>query len=430
MTEAARRVLVLYWQEPFRRVRPTIRQHLRLFEASPAGHAVHYANLALGVPPAACRARFDVIVLHTTLLCARWFPQFAEVRDRAAWVADATAFKVALPQDEYDLAGVLDDWLAELRVDLIGTNFSPAHQSVVYPRMHAAARFLKCLTGYVDVGTARAITPALRPTAARPLDLVYRANHLPYWFGSHGQLKHEVAVRAKAAADRLGLRTDISTAPEDTIGSDRWYEFLASGRATIGCESGSSALDARGEIRAVVRRLLANRPDLSFAEVSARLPPGWDSHRFFAIGPRHLEAVITRTCQVLVEGEYDGVLRPGTHYLPIRRDFGNLDEVLAMIRDDSVVEKVTRQAYEDVFLSGQYTYAAAARAFDTALPPEPVEPRRPGADAILRARLGVWELGRLAVRAVRGGLRAARRRLSRAPALTPTAGPRSGVTIP
>jgi hypothetical protein len=430
MTEAARRVLVLHWQEPFRRVRPTIRQHLRLFEASPAGHAVHYANLALGVPPPVRRARFDVVVLHTTLLCARWFPQFAEVRDRVAWVADADTFKVALPQDEYDHAGVLDDWLAELGIDLIGTNFSPAHQPILYPRMHRTGRFLKCLTGYIDAGTARTIAPRLRPPATRPLDLVYRANHLPYWFGSHGQLKHEIAVRVKSAADRLGLRADISTAPRDTIGSDRWYEFLASARATIGCESGSSALDARGEIRAAVRRLLADRPDLSFDEVSAHLPHGWDSHRFFAIGPRHLEAVITRTCQVLVEGEYDGILRPGAHYLPVRRDFGNLDEVLAMVRDDALVEKVTRQAYEDVFLSGRFTYAAAAQAFDGVLPSEPVGPRRPGSDAVLRARLGGWELGRLAVRAVRGGLRAARRRLFRPSAVSPPTRPQSQVTVP
>jgi hypothetical protein len=409
----ARRLLVLYWRDPFRPLRATIRQHLRLFEAGPAGHAVHYVNVALGVPPAARRARFDAVVLHTTLLCARWFARFPAVRAQLAWLADVPALKIALPQDEYDHSAVLDDWLAELGVGLVGSNFRAAVRPLLYPRLHNAARFVHVLTGYLDEQTARAVAPALRSPAGRPLDVVYRANRLPYWFGRHGQLKHEVAVRVAAAADRLGLKTDISTDPRDTIQSDRWYAFLASARATIGCESGASALDPRGEIQAAVRRLLAERPGLTFEEVSARLPRGWDDYRFFAIGPRHLEAVLTRTCQVLVEGEYDGLLRPNDHYLPLRRDFGNLADVLAQVRDDEVVSKITNRAYEEICRSGRVTYAAGARALEAELSVGPPVPRLAGSDAVLRWRLRVAAVSRLVVRAIRGGLRAVGRRLPR-----------------
>jgi len=101
-----------------------------------------------------------------------------------------------------------------------------------------------------------------------------------------------------------------------------------SGRAVIGAESGSSVLDARGEIQRRIGRLLAEQPGLSFEEVDAQMPDGWDSYAFFAMSPRHLEAVITKTAQVLVEGRYSGVLEPGRHYIPLRRDLANLDEAL------------------------------------------------------------------------------------------------------
>jgi hypothetical protein len=419
-TPAARRLLGLYWRDPFRPLRATIRQHLRLFEASPAGHHVHYVNVALGVPAAVRRARFDAIVLHTTLLCARWFQQFPAIREQLTWLADVPALKVALPQDEYDHSAVLDDWLADLNVQLVGTNFDDRLRPLLYPRLGGTARFVHVLTGYLDERTARAVAPAVRPPADRPLDIVYRANRLPYWFGSHGQLKHEIAVRVAEAADRLGLKTDISTDPRDTIQSDRWYAFLASSRATIGCESGASALDRRGEIQATVRRALAGRPDLSLAEVSGLLPRGWDDYRFFAIGPRHLEAVLTRTCQVLVEGEYDGILRPHDHYLPLRRDFGNLTEVLAQVRDDDVVTRMTDRAYEDVYRSGRVTYAAAAKMFDAELAARPAVAWPLGSDAVLRWRVRAGVAARLAVRLVRGGLRAVARRLPRrAPSVQP-----------
>jgi hypothetical protein len=416
----ARRLLILYWRDPFRPLRATIRQHLRLFEAAPAGHVVHYVNVALGVPPAARRARFDAVVLHTTLLCARWFAQFPAVRERLAWLADVPALKIALPQDEYDHAAVLDDWLADLNVQVVGTNFNDHLRPILYPRLNGTARFVHVLTGYLDERTARTVAPTLRPPAERPLDIVYRANRLPYWFGRHGQLKHEVAVRVAEAADRLGLKTDISTDSRDTIQSDRWYAFLASARATIGCESGASALDPRGEIQATVRQILADRPDLTFDEVSALLPRGWDDYRFFAIGPRHLEAVLTRTCQVLVEGEYDGLLRPHEHFLPLRRDFGNLAEVLAQVRDDALVSKITDRAYEDICRSGRVTYAAGAQQFDAELAARPAVARPVGSDVLLRWRLRAAVAGRIVVRLVTGGLRRIVRRLPRrAPAARP-----------
>jgi hypothetical protein len=407
---ASRRILVLYWCELHQPLRATIRQHLRLFEASPTGHRVHYWNVALGVPRWVRQAAFDVVVLHTTLLCARWFAQAAEVRRDLDWLSDSAAFKIALPQDEYDHSAVLDDWVADLNVDLVGTNFGPAHRADLYPRAAARARFLAVLTGYVDPAAAAAVAPAVRPATDRPFDVVYRAAQLPYWFGHHGQLKHRIGAAAIQVAADLGLRADVSVNPGDTIHSDQWYKFLASGRATVGCESGSSALDQRGEIQAAVRRLLTDCPELSFEQVSARLPAGWDGYRFFAVGPRHLEAVITRTCQVLVRGEYDGLLKAGVHYVPVRPDLADLPEALAAVRDAAHVDRMTQRAFEDVYLAGKLTYATVAGHLDAEMAARPAR-RQPGPwDAKLRVRLRLSTAVRRVARLTRGVVRRARRR--------------------
>jgi hypothetical protein len=64
---------------------------------------------------------------------------------------------------------------------------------------------------------------------------------------------------------------------------------------------------------------------------------------------------------VLVEGEYNGILRPGEHYIELRRDFSNLDEVLDLIEDDTQRESLTEAAYRDVVASGAYTYQRFVR---------------------------------------------------------------------
>src|SRR5262249_34359278 len=113
-THAGRRVLLIYWSDPFRPFRATVRQHLQLFEAGPVRHRVHCLNAALGIRGWVRRTSFDIIVLHTTVLCGRWFTQAADVRAGLSWLADDPAYKIALPQDEYDHAAVLDDWVTDL----------------------------------------------------------------------------------------------------------------------------------------------------------------------------------------------------------------------------------------------------------------------------------------------------------------------------
>ena len=164
------------------------------------------------------------------------------------------------------------------------------------------------------------------PHAERPLDLAYRAGELPYRLGWRGQVKHRLAGALEETAAASGLRADLSTAERAVLFGDDWFRFLASSRCVAGCESGASAMDPRGEVRALEARLRAAEPALTFEGFAARMPEGWDGHAFGAISPRHFEAALVGSCQVLVEGTYDGLLEPDVHYIPVRPDLANADE--------------------------------------------------------------------------------------------------------
>src|SRR5690606_9448857 len=109
---------------------------------------------------------------------------------------------------------------------------------------------------------------------------------------------------------------------------------------------------------------LKEKPDLTFEEASARLPDDWDNHEFFAIGPRHFEAVMTKTCQVLIRGHYSGVLQADKHYIAIEDDFSNLDAVLETLKDDQYVQNMVDTAYKDIACNEAYTYKAFAEQLD------------------------------------------------------------------
>lgn len=362
-----KRILVLYWYPvPLHKMRLAIRQHLQALEKSDQVHQIVYHNV-YGNTRRPKAMKFDVVVLHTTFLCMRWSDLFYRLKLELDWIKNLDCLKIAMPQDEYDHSEVLDEWLFEWRVPVIFSCFDTTYYGTLYPLMTERARFYRSLTGYIDHDMAECIQPALLPINKRSNDIVYRASKLPYWFGSHGQLKHQIGGIVDARAKLHGLVSNISTHDEDTIVGDAWIDFIASGKTIIGCESGSSAIDRRGEIKSKIQALLAENKGLSFDEVAAQLPSGWDNFSFFAISPRHLEAVMTKTCQVLVEGKYDGILAPDKHYIPVKRDFSNLDEVLDKLNNNKLLQEIADRAYEEVYRSERYSYQKFAADIDRAI---------------------------------------------------------------
>lgn len=348
-------------------MRPAIYAHLHVMDWSQASHNVLYYNSFFPPPQWLRHGQFDAVILHTTFLCMRWTTTFYAWKWKLRWVADLGCPKLAMPQDEYDHSEVLDEWLYEWGVSVIFSNFDPSHHVRLYPLMHKKASFYKAFTGYIDEQAMSRWGEKQPSLKERSIDIVYRATRLPYWFGDHGQMKSQIADRVTERASGRGLKCDISTRPEDTIVGDQWEKFLASGRAIIGCESGSSVLDRRGEIKALIQAELQSNLALSYEQISQTLPKGWDGYKFFAIGPRHFEAVVTKTCQVLIEGHYDGVFEADRHYIPLKRDYSNLEEVLDKLKDIRLMSTLVNQAYADICLSGKYSYRALAALIDRAL---------------------------------------------------------------
>ena len=374
------RILVVYsdWGGPGR-LSHSVWHHLHALDRSETKHEVTYLDaweiaprlpLAGDEPPEPVRSNrdgYDAVILHNTFLCARWATCFLEWKHKFDWLGGLDCPRIAIPQDEGDHAGVLDDWLCDLRVSAIFSVHQPTGEGPLYPLMRRRAAFYPCLPGYIDAGAAEQYRNRFVPGPRRPLDIVYRAMHLPFWFGSAGQRKHRIADVVRQRASARGLRCDISTRPEDTILGERWLDFLASSRATIGCEGGSSVLDWRGEVRGTVEAKLKQDPASSFERLSAQMPEGWDGNRFFTITARHFEAVITKTAQVLVEGRYKGILEAGRHYIPVKPDFSNVDEALDLLGDQAAVDAMVERAYEDVYVRGRHTYRHFAHALERAV---------------------------------------------------------------
>ena len=335
--------------------RVAILDHMRFLDHAPAERVrVTYVNVAEQPAFDPRWLEHDVVILHTTLLCWRWQPWFQQIVPSIAWLRDYRGLVVAMPQDEYNHAHILDRWLLELNTQIVVTCFDETTRPLLYPRLHNRAYFQRGLTGFLNPQRVAQIRRP--PVAGRPIDVVYRANHSAPWIGWLGHCKATLGLEGPARLAPTGLRTDISVRREDTILGDAWLDFLASGRAVLGSESGSSVLDRVGEVQLHARTLLDEHPQLTFDALNALMAGELTRFHFGALGPRHLEATLTGTVQVLVEGEYQGVLRPWEHYIPIARDLSTLSTLHEVMADGAFLQRVADQAYEEIAASGLYTY--------------------------------------------------------------------------
>ena len=72
------------------------------------------------------------------------------------------------------------------------------------------------------------------------------------------------------------------------------------------------------------------------------------------ISSRHFEPIGTKTCQLLLEGNYNGILKADEHYIAIRKDLTNIDDAIERFRDAGHRTRIAERAYD--FVMAEHTY--------------------------------------------------------------------------
>jgi hypothetical protein len=332
----------------------TSRQHMdALVDCS--RHRVRRLSLGRRLPERVSLDRFDGIIIHYSLVAALDSFLDAETQRR---IAEYRGTKALFIQDEHRHVQRTIELLRRLKIDVLFTCVPHSEVEKVYAEL-PGLRKETVLTGYVAAELCGLDVP---PLAERVIDVGYRARKLSAWLGQLGREKWLIGQRFGAGAVQYGLACDISHREEDRLYGRDWIDFMRRCKAVLGSESGSSVFDRTGEIEsAVVRHELA-APDTSFEALRERYFRNEDGRVANGqISPRCFEAAALRTLMILYEGGYSGVLVPWRHYVPLRKDHGNMAEVVAILRDLPRAQAIVDAAYREIALNPAYSFAAHVR---------------------------------------------------------------------
>ena len=359
-------ILVVYGAKSYP-LRATTQDHLYCFRRY-SGQRCFYFNMLMPrkpwyrkVPSFLRQISFDVIIFYLDLLNIQWPPYSIDsFMKQGEYFRGLQAVKVALAQDEFYNTDSLDCFVREYKIDHVFSLAAEPEWSKIYPGVDFnKVRFHRVLPGYLDEKRVEQINQMADLIDNRPYAIGYRAirQQNQHWLGRHGYKKVEIAEVFEEGAKEFNLLTDISTRAEDALLGNEWLKFLLRCRYTIAVEGGASVLDHDGSVRERTETYLAKKPGANFDEVEKACFPGRDGElNYMAISPKHLEACATRTCQILVEGDYNGILIPDVHYIELKRDFSNIDQVLQAVKEDRIRSTITQRAYSDIVTSGRFTY--------------------------------------------------------------------------
>jgi hypothetical protein len=280
-----------------------------------------------------------VVVLHSVagdrmsflLRVARWF------RRRRGKL-------VVFIGNEYDLMAEKIQFLSEAGADYICSQL---------PLATAAWLYEACRDSRV-VPMPHALNPSAyvsKRNGTRPIDIGFVGDLYERLIGDDERTRIVRYFECRGA--ELGLTCDIRS---QRMPRAEWAGFLNTCKGVIGAESGTYYLDRDGRILREARAFLAEHPSASFDEVfdqCFRHATSFVSGK--AVSSRHFEPIGTRTCQILVEGAYNGILRAGRHYIPVRRDLSDIGDAIRQLLDEGIRQRIVDEAY--AYVRAEHTYA-------------------------------------------------------------------------
>lgn len=304
---------------------------------------------------------FDVVIIHYSIITFSHL-YLPPLYRRA--LQDFSGLKIVFIQDEYRTVFQAIDAMIELGIDVLFTCVPEANVGRIYGQLRRRGiRIETTLTGYVADNLLRLRPPPLRE---RPLDVTYRGRTLPYTLGKLGQEKVFIAREFNAQGNNFDLKTDIGWREQDRIYGDAWVQLMCSGRAVLGTESGASICDFTGDIDRAVQLYLLEHPDAGFEEVFDTLLYPYEGNAVInTISPRAFEAISLGTALIQFPGSYSGILEANRHYISLEKDFSNIEDVIAQLRDLDYLETMTRRAREEIIDSGNHAYQKFSREVDS-----------------------------------------------------------------
>ncbi len=333
----------------------TILEHIDSLIQMP-GWKVWEISMIGNIPNTINLSRFDAIGIHYSLHLSD--PDYHYLSESSInLLSRFLGLKCIWMHDEYRRVNAVVQILKRIGIDVIFSLASGSTLETLYPKKFLPdTRLETVLAGYVSNNLRTKMTI---PINSRPIDISYRTRRPPFWLGYLGQEKINIGESFVNNSLSKSLNLDISVEEYDRVYGDEWLNLLINSKAVLCVESGSSVIDFSGNIELEVEKACEENKKITFREIKNRYLLDIDGKYLInPISPRVFEAAAMGTVMIGFIGHYSGIMKSWVHYIPLEKDFSNINTVIDSIKDIKLLEKIAANAKRDLVEVDDYSYEA------------------------------------------------------------------------
>ena len=265
------------------------------------------------------------------------------IKPYSSFLKDRKAKVLSFVGNEYSLLKEKKEFLQEIDCDYIASQLP-----------HKAYEFL-----YSDLNAQLISAPhALNHHFYTPLktkkinDLTFVGAKYPLFIGDQERNLFIDFVSKKTSR----MKNHISIGKNKNLPRHIWRKLLQQSKATMGAEAGTYFLDKDGKLMQLAQQYCNENPEASAQKIiddvfKIQNIPYVNGK---ATSSRHFEPIGTKTCQLLIEGHYNGILKENEHYISINKDYSNFDEAFERYLDPKERHDIIENAYEYVLRNHTY----------------------------------------------------------------------------
>ncbi|MEK7434584.1 MAG: hypothetical protein AABZ74_15735 [Cyanobacteriota bacterium] len=356
-------ILVLYHRHLLGKDAATVNENIEAFEKH-SKFPVWKVNTEIVPSKDLEKLEFNVIIFHYSIFAEKYHlsDEYINFIQQSQ-----NSHKIAFFQDEYRFCKQRFKFMNDFNIDTVYTCVEPEYYHLVYGKYTNVKHIKTCFPGYVSKELPEIGKNFFVPDEKRNLDIGYRGRQLDFFMGKGAQEKHVIGWDFKKLCENnnLNLNIDVDSEENSRLYGDKWYKFMANCKGVLGVESGVSIFDIEDKVIKACDIFLKSKPNATFEETFDSILFEWENNiPLRTVSPRHFEASAFRNCQILFEGNYSGVLKPYEHYIPLKKDYSNFDEVIKIFTNEKERNEITSRAYRDIIESGNYTYKKFIEGFD------------------------------------------------------------------
>lgn len=355
-----KKVLIIYADSSFLR-RRTVSAYLNSFDRYLEDCYVYYHNAILNKLPFIPFFRsVDIVIYHHSVTTVWDRKSYIRKLEKFAKMNDSSSKRIALMQDEYKNIDLVRKMVDVLHIDLICSVAPESEWEKIYGKEIVNSGRLKAvLTGYLEEDANKFTLNHKRQV--REIDVGYRGDwsKLHIKLGKLGNLKNTFPSNVLNSQESKYLKLDIKLGKKWFLNGRAWPKFLSDCRYVLGVPSGSSVLDRDGTIESEIKSRITKDKNVSVKALYDDIVKSEDGSLDLAVlSPRHFEAIANGCCQILIRSNYNGILKPWVHYIPVESDFKDLDGALKVVNDESLRLKILDNCYKDILSNKSYYYSS------------------------------------------------------------------------